>query len=183
MHTKSLTIPTPLWRSVAAVILFAAVTALTARITIPLPFTPVPLTLQTLAVILSGLVLGARGGAAAQLVYLSSIAAGLPFDAKGLGPAVFFGPTAGYLLGFVAAAFITGWLAERLSQWGRRGHLAAALAGVVVIYLIGASWLAAALGSWPAAWWGGVAPFILVDLGKAALAAGVVKHPKDRRGL
>lgn len=174
MNTKSLALPNTLWRNLAAVLLLAAVTALTARITIPLPFTPVPLTLQTLAVILSGLVLGARGGAAAQLVYLGLIAAGLPFDAKGLGPAVFWGPTAGYLLGFVAAALVTGWLAAQLARWSRWGHLAAALAGVGVIYLLGASWLAVSVGSWPAAWWGGVAPFILVDLGKAALAAVMI---------
>ena len=164
-----------LWRTIAAVITFAAVTALTARITIFLPLTPVPITLQTLAVVLSGLVLGARGGALAQLVYLGLLAAGLPVDAKGLGPAALFGPTAGYLLGFVPAAFVTGWLAERLTRprWG--GHFVAALAGMMMIYLVGASWLAAMLGSWQQAWVLGVVPFILGDLLKAILAAGVAE--------
>ena len=106
-----------LWRTIAAVITFAAVTALTARVTIFLPFTPVPITLQTLAVVLSGLVLGARGGALAQLVYLGLLAAGLPVDAKGLGPAALFGPTAGYLLGFVPAAFVTAGAAILWRPW------------------------------------------------------------------
>ena len=70
-----------LWLQIAVVPVFAAITALSARITIPLPFTPVPITLQPLAVVLSGLVLGARAGAAAQLVYLGLIVTGLPLDA------------------------------------------------------------------------------------------------------
>jgi biotin transport system substrate-specific component len=175
MKTKSL-VDTPIfWHQLAAVTFFVVLTALTARLTISLPFTPVPITLQTLAVILSGLVLGARGGAMAQLVYLGTIAVGLPVDAKGLGPIVFFSPTAGYLIGFVLAAFVTGWLAQyfRLRSW--RGRFIAALAGVPIIYLIGASWLAVMLGSWTAAFWNGVAPFILIDLVKAACAAALVE--------
>jgi biotin transport system substrate-specific component len=180
MKTKSLALyfNQTLWRSVATIIVLAAVTALTARITIPLPFTPVPITLQTLAVVLSGLVLGARGGALAQLAYLGLIAVGLPFDANALGSAAFFGPTAGYLFGFVPAAFVTGWLAERFAWRSWWGNFVAALAGVLVIYLVGASWLAIYLGSWLKAWSGGVAPFILFDLGKAAVAAGVSESGK-----
>lgn len=167
-----------LWLWLAVTIVFAAITALTARITIPLPFTPVPITLQTLAVVLSGLVLGARGGALAQLLYLGLIAAGLPLDARGLGPAAFFSPTAGYLIGFVPAAFVAGWLAERLTARSWWGNFVAALAGMLVIYLLGAGWLAVILGSWQKAWLGGVAPFILLDLGKAAIAAGVAESGK-----
>ena len=137
-----------------------------------------PVTLQTLAVVLSGLVLGARGGALAQVTYLSLIATGLPFDAKGIGPAAFFGPTAGYLIGFVPAAFVTGWLAERLAWRSWWGNFVAAVVGALVIYLAGASWLAAMLGSWQKAWLGGVVPFILLDLGKAAVAAGVSESGK-----
>jgi biotin transport system substrate-specific component len=180
MQTKSLTtyFNETTWRRIATIIFFAAITALTARITIPLPFTPVPITLQTLAVVLSGLVLGARNGALAQLVYLGMIAVGLPFDARGLGPAALLGPTAGYLIGFVPAAFVTGWLAEKFAWRSWWGNFVAAVAGVAVIYLVGATWLAALLGSWQKAWSGGVAPFILLDLGKAALAAGVAESGK-----
>jgi biotin transport system substrate-specific component len=181
MHSKSLPmfINQSLARTTAAVVIFAALTALTARITIELPFTPVPITLQVLAVLLSGLVLGARGGALAQVAYLSMIAVGLPFDARGLGPAAFFGPTAGYLLSYVPAAFVVGFLADRLSVRGWWGNFVAALTGILVIYWVGASWLALMLGSWGAAWTGGVAPFIGIDLIKAAIAAGVAESGRQ----
>lgn len=178
MNTITTQINQSIWRRAAAVVIFAAITALTARITIELPFTPVPITLQTLAVVLSGLVLGARGGAAAQLLYLGLIAIGLPFDARGLGPAVFVGPTAGYLIGFVPAAYLAGWLAERFSTDYWWGNFAGALAGALAIYLVGASWLALFLGSWQQAWLGGVVPFILIDLIKAAIAACVAESGK-----
>jgi biotin transport system substrate-specific component len=179
MRVKTLTLyfTETLWRSVAAIVVLAAVTALTARITIDLPFTPVPVTLQTLAVVLSGLVLGARGGALAQLAYLGLVAVG-PFDSRGLGPAAFLGPTAGYLAGFVPAAFIAGWLAERFSARNWWGNFVAAVAGALVIYGVGASWLASLLGSWQEAWLAGVAPFMVLDLGKAAIAAGVAESGK-----
>jgi biotin transport system substrate-specific component len=177
MRTKAIItqINSTIWYNAAAIAIFAAITALTARITIHLPFTPVPITLQTLAVVLSGLVLGARGGMLAQLVYLGSIAAGLPVDANGLGLASFFGPTAGYLFGFVPAAFVVGWLVERFAGRGWWINFMAAVAGVLVIYLVGANWLAVVLGSWSKVWLGGVAPFILPDLAKALVAAGVAE--------
>ena len=180
MRTKSLTtyLNHTVWHRVAAIIIFAAITALAARVTIYLPFTPVPITLQPLAVVLSGLVLGAWGGALAQLSYLGLIAAGLPLDANGLGPLAFFGPTAGYLLGFVPAAFVAGWLAERLASRGWWGNFTAAITGMLALYLVGVSWLALMLGSWQQAWLAGVAPFILLDLGKAAIAAGVAESGK-----
>lgn len=163
-------------RIVIGVLIFAALTALTARFSFRLPFTPVPITLQVLAVLLAGLVLGARGGAASQLTYLGMIAVGLPVTASGLaGPAAFFSPTAGYLLAFVPAAFVVGALARP----GWRTALAV-IAGIAVIYLGGASWLAVWLGgNWAKAWTLGVAPFIAADLAKAVLAvttAGVARR-------
>ncbi|MDM8519752.1 biotin transporter BioY [Anaerolineales bacterium HSG6] len=177
MHAKTLTtqINKNTQRLVAAVIFFAALTALTAQIKIQL--VPVPITLQTLAVVLSGLVLGARGGAAAQLAYLSMIAIGLPVDANNIGQAAFFGPTAGYLFGFVIAAYVTGWLSERFATTNWWGHFVAALAGAITLYIVGASWLAAVIG-WQNAWLFGVAPFILWDLGKAIVAASVAESAK-----
>jgi len=163
-------------RILVGVLIFAALTALTARFSFRLPFTPVPITLQVLAVLLAGLVLGARGGAASQLTYLGMIAVGLPFTASGLaGPAAFFSPTAGYLLAFVPAAFVVGALA-RPGRW----TALAAFAGIAVIYVGGASWLAVWLGGdWTKAWSLGVTPFIAADLAKAVLAvaaAGVVRR-------
>jgi len=156
------------------IILFVAFTALAARVTIPLPFTPVPITLQVMAVLLAGLVLGPNAGAASQLVYLAMIAAGLPLDAKAMGPAALTGPTAGYLIGFVPAAFMTGWLVERLPA-ARVNRYLGALVGVGVIYVAGILWLAPAVGSLRTAWMLGAAPFILIDLGKALVAAAVAE--------
>jgi biotin transport system substrate-specific component len=180
MKTKSLTLYTnqTVWHTIATIILFAAITALSARVTIPLSFTPVPITLQPLAVVLSGLVLGARGGLLAQLTYLGLIATGLPLDAYGLGSAAFFGPTAGYLIGFAPAAFVTGWLTERFAVQNWWGNFVAAIAGMLVIYAVGTPWLATMLGDWQKAWLGGVAPFIVLDLIKAGIAAGVAESGK-----
>lgn len=156
------------------IILFTALTALAARVTIPLPFTPVPITLQVMAVLLAGLVLGPRAGAASQIVYLALIAAGLPLDANALGLAALTGPTAGYLIGFVPAAFLVGWLAEKLPAT-RASRFLAASAGVGIIYAAGIAWLTPAVGSLRSAWMLGVAPFILIDLGKALVAAAVAE--------
>ena len=116
LRTKSLTtyLNQTVWHRVAAIVIFAAITALTARVTIHLPFTPVPITLQTLAVLLSGLVLGSRGGALAQLTYLGLIATGLPLDANGLGAAAFLGCRGLRILFFGGCRFgnygcLTGW--------------------------------------------------------------------------
>jgi biotin transport system substrate-specific component len=163
------------WHSVAAIAFFVTLTALTARITIYLPFTPVPITLQTLAVVLSGLVLGARGGALAQFAYLGLLATGLPLDANGLGIAAFFGPTAGYLVGFVPAAAATGLLAEKFAGASWWGNFTAAITGIVVIYIVGVSWLAVVLGNVQQALVAGILPFVLFDLIKAAIAAVVTE--------
>lgn len=178
MQTKTLTtqVNQNLTRMVVGVLFFTALTALTARITIPIG--PVPITLQLLAVLLSGLVLGAWGGFAAQVTYLGLIASGLPVDTNALGAAAFVGPTAGYLIGFAPAAFVTGWLAHRFSGRSWWGNFVAAIAGIAVIYAGGASWLATYLGSWQQAWTLGVAPFILIDLGKAIVAASVAESGK-----
>lgn len=158
----------------AAVVLFTLFTILSARVTIPLPFTPVPVTLQVLAVLLAGLVLGARGGALSQLLYLAAIAGGLPVDAYARGAAALSGPTAGYLIGFVAGAWVTGWVIAQVPA-SRMRRFFAALAGLAVIYLCGVIWLALAMGSLEAAVLGGLAPFVAVDLLKALIAASVAE--------
>lgn len=152
---------------------FTLLTIITARITIPMQ--PVPFTLQTLAVLLAGLILGARDGALSQLAYLALIAVNLPVDARGLGAAALLGPTAGYLFGFVAGAFVAGLLVERgarrmLQRW------LAGIAGIAVIYLFGAAFLKLNSGmAWDAAWMAGVAPFIVPDLAKAVIAAALAE--------
>lgn len=160
------------WR-LAGISVFTLVTIVAARFSIPL--LPVPFTLQPLAVLLAGMVLGARDGALSQLAYLALIAAGLPLDANMLGQTALFGPTGGYLLGFVAGAFTAGWLVEHGASrlWQR---LVAGVAGILVIYLCGLPVLMLASGlGFDRALSVGVAPFIVPDLAKALIAAALTE--------
>lgn len=153
--------------------------ALSAKVNLPLPY--VPMTLQTLVVLMLGAAYGWRLGTATVMAYLAEGAIGLPVFAGpvgGLAPLV--GPTAGYLHGFVAAAFVTGWLAER--GWDRsvpRLFVAMAL-GHLLILCAGFAWLAFGmhLGA-EKAWLVGIAPFIAASLVKNALGAALV--PAIRR--
>jgi biotin transport system substrate-specific component len=159
-------------RSVTLVIGFSLLTALAAQVVIPLPFTPVPLTGQTFAVLLTGALLGSRLGALALVAYLVEGAAGLPFFRGGAGGAQhLLGPTAGYLFAFPAAAFVTGYLAER--GWDRRFLTAAAAMalGSLVILAGGWAWLAVLTGNAAQAFRLGVGWFLVGDLVKVALAA------------
>lgn len=146
--------------------------ALSAQVAILLPFSPVPVTGQTLAVLLVGALLGSRRGSLAVMTYIAQGLVGLPVFAGGaFGLARLFGPTGGYLIGFVAAAYLVGLLAER--GWDRRVlTTAAAMAlGNVVIYAIGALWLAPFVGGLDKALAAGVLPFIPGDLLKIGAAA------------
>lgn len=188
-------------REWALITLFAALTAIGARVAIPLPFTPVPVTLQVLFPLLAGLLLGSRRGALSQAEYVAAGLAGLPVFAKGgSGLAYLFGPTGGYLLGFIAAAFLVGELvamnrrksAVRASTQGfdtlcystQGAAFLASLGGVAAIYLCGALWLAVWLGvarhlspttCLTQAWKLGVLPFIAVDVVKALVVAAVTE--------
>lgn len=154
--------------------LFSGFVALTAQIEIRLPFTPVPITGQTLGVLLTGAALGSRRGALAMLLYLIEGSIGLPVFAGGAaGFARILGPTGGYLLSYPLAAGIVGLLAER--GWDRRLPLAALamVLGNLVIYLLGVSWLGfykGILGD-VSMLWAGVYPFLPGDLLKIAIAA------------
>ena len=147
------------------------ITALAAQAAIPVPWSPVPITAQSFAVLLSGAALGPRRGFLAQLAYLAQGAVGLPYFAGGAGgAAVFAGPTGGYLLAFPLAAGLTGWLCAR--GWDRRfvTMVAAMLGGSAVIFALGLAWLARfvpAEGLLAA----GLLPFIPGDLVKSTLAA------------
>ena len=162
-------------RSVVLVVAFSLFVALAAQVAVPLPWTPVPLTAQTFAVLLTGALLGSRLGALALVAYLAEGASGLPFFQGGTGGlAPLFGLTAGYLFAFPAAAFFTGYLAER--GWDRR-YLPAAAAmalGSLVILAGGWAWLALSLRNGVEALRLGVAPFLVGDLVKIALAAAAL---------
>ncbi len=151
---------------------FALLTALAAQIVIPLPFTPVPITGQTFAVLLAGASLGATAGAASQGLYLALGAVGLPFYAGGAsGWTIVQGATGGYLLGFIVAAWVIGKLAERRQDRIVMTAIPAFLFGSLLIHVIGVPWLAANLDvGWTEAAALGSVPFIPGDLAKIALA-------------
>lgn len=172
-------------RRVAVMVGFAALTALGAYVSIPLPGTPVPVTLQTLVVSLSGLLLGARLGAGAQTIYLAAGALGAPvFSGGALGLAHLFGPTGGYLLAYPAAAALTGALA---SLAGARRSLGSALVlgigtflGTGVVFVGGASQLALLTGDVGLAVQQGVLPFIVGDLLKVGVAVLIALRLRNR---
>lgn len=173
--TSAALAPLDLGRSLALILAFSLLTALAAQVAIPLPWTPVPVTGQTFAVLLTGALLGSRLGALAMIAYLIEGASGLPFFyAGGGGVHHLLNPiTGGYLLSYPAAAFVVGILAER--GWDRRFLTAAAsmVLGSIVILLCGWAWLARFVGP-AAAFDAGVAPFIIGDLIKLVLAAAVL---------
>jgi len=142
---------------------------------IQVPFYPVPMTMQTLVVLAIGMAYGWRLGGATLLLYLAEGASGLPVFAgtpeKGIGLAYMMGPTGGYLLGFLLAAVMVGWLAERGFDRNVFTAALAMLAGNVLIYAPGVLWLGAVVG-WdkPVLEWG-LTPFLWGDAFKLALAA------------
>jgi biotin transport system substrate-specific component len=167
---------------VASIVLLAALTAAAAQISIPLPFTPVPFTLQPMVVLLGGAALGARLGMSAQVLYLLAGIAGLPVFAASpvlpQGALRLLGPTGGYLLSYPLAAFVAGWLAER--GFDRR-YLTSVLAmgcGLAVVFACGITWLAlfarpAGVG-FSAALQTGLYPFLPADIIKLFIAAGIM---------
>ena len=156
----------------ASVIGFAFVTAALAQWQIPLGFTPVPITGQTLGVVLAGATLGSRNGAASMGLYWILGAIGLPFYSGGEGGwEAATGSTAGYLVGFVVAAWLVGKLAEHRQDRKVLTAIPAILAGSVVIYMFGVAWLMSSLDvdlAQGLAW--GFTPFVIGDLLKVAVA-------------
>lgn len=174
-------------RDLATCALFAAITAVSAQLSLTLPWiTSVPFTLQVFAVILTGLVLGASRGFVSQLLYLLLGAVGLPVFAQLRGGlSVLAGPTAGYLWAFPLAALVAGWLAGKPQRPGTSGWrlVAGGLLALVPVYVLGGWWLAAS-GAVPGlarAFQVGVLPFVVPDAVKALLAAAVAS--RVRRAL
>jgi len=162
-------------KSAALVVAFSLFIALSAQVVIPLPFTPIPITLQTFAVLLTGALLGSRLGALALVAYLVEGAVGLPFFRGGNGGWLYLmlSPTAGYLLAYPLAAFLTGWLAER--GWDRKFTTAAAAISLGSAVILFGGWLGLLRFQTAAnAFALGVAPFIIGDIIKIALAAAAL---------
>ena len=172
-------------RSAVLIALGTALLTLSAKINLPLPY--VPMTLQTLVVLMLGAAYGGRLGGATVIVYLAEGAIGLPVFAGPVGGlAPFVGPTGGYLLGFIAAAFITGWLSER--GWDRSVPLLFVAMGIGHIIILGCGFFWLAFGmklGFGRSWLVGIAPFIAASVIKNALGAALVPATRrmlDRRG-
>jgi len=152
--------------------------AVLAQVAIRLPFTPVPITGQTLGVLLVGTAYGWRLGALTLLLYLAEIAVGLPFAAEGeagLERLTLATPSGGYLWGFLLAGTLTGWLAGRGWDRSLRSSLGVMLLGNIVIYLVGVPWLAASIDvSGLEALELGLYPFVIGDTLKLLIAAGLL---------
>ena len=166
----------------SAVLFVAALTAAAAQVSIPLPFTPVPLTLQPMVVLLGGAALGSRLGMASQALYLLAGIAGLPvFALSATLPEGFLrllGPTGGYLMSYPLAAFVAGWLAERGFDRRYSTSVLAMAAGLAVVFALGLTWLAwlampAPLGL-SAALKAGLYPFLPLDVVKLLVAATIL---------
>jgi biotin transport system substrate-specific component len=168
---------------IAAVLFLTVLTAAAAQISIPLPFTPVPLTLQPMIVLLGGAALGSRLGMTSQVLYLAAGLAGLPVFATSpvlpQGMLRLLGPTGGFLMAYPFAAFLTGWLSERGFDRRYLTSVLAMAAGLAVIFACGVTWLAwftsAGPKGLPAALQLGLYPFVLVDAFKLLVAAAVLQ--------
>ncbi len=173
-------------KDIVLVALFAAlIVVLSLMPPIPVPVVPVPLTLQTLGVMLAGLVLGPRRGALAVTLYVALALLGIPVLPGGrAGLAVLAGPTAGFLLGMIPGAAVTGWLAGSAEPAAGRAvglkivryWLAAVIGSMAVVYLVGIPWLAMVAGMDPAKAIWAMVVFIPGDLIKALLAALIAQR-------
>lgn len=159
----------------ALVVAGAGLTALLAQVVIPL--WPVPITAQTLAVLLVGGSLGALRGSLALALYALVGALGAPiFSEASHGWGILAGPTGGYIVGFILAAALTGWLAER--RWDRKflGGMVSYLAGSAIVFVVALPWLGATLGlSVQQTLEVGLYPFIIGGVVKAVIAAGLIR--------
>lgn len=169
-------------RTILAVTTISLLTAISAQVSFSLPFTPVPLTLQTGAVLLGGALLGWKRGATSQLLYLTMGSLGLPFFANGTsGWTAISGATGGYLIGFVVAAAVLGWMAEHGQDRTITSSLPSFVFASLIIYVFGVGWLAYSLhiplagsaGDTNNAIALGLTPFLLGDLAKAIAAAAI----------
>jgi len=169
-HTKALE-----WaREIGIVVCASLFVALCARVTVPLPFTPVPLTLQNFAVLLVGMTLGSRRGFAALALYLAEGAAGLPvFSPIGPGSiAQLLGPTGGFLLAYPFVAGLAGWVVER----GKKSFVRTALAGLlgeIVLFATGISWLFVLTHSLAQAARWGLYWFVFAEVIKVMMSASI----------
>ncbi len=175
---RELTVPNTIssgaLRRTARIFAFVIFAALGAQLAVRLPFTPVPVTLQTLFVVMAGITLGPRDGFYTMLTYLALGAAGVPvFAGFGFGPVHFLGPTGGYLIAFPAAALIAGWIYNTLGE-NRMAVISGALCGSALILVSGSLYLALILQLTLAqAVTIGIVPFALGEVIKSVVAVSI----------
>jgi len=178
---------TEIAKQVAIVIAASLFVALCARVTVPLPFTPVPLTLQNFGVLAVGLLLGSRRGFAALALYLVEGAVGLPVFSPavlGSGMAHLIGATGGFLMAYPLVAFVAGWIYEQGSKNSSRRFAWAALSAVaaeLVLFAGGLSWLAVLTHSVSLALKFGLYWFVFAEIIKVLMAAGVATRWHQQR--
>lgn len=160
-----------LLKDIALVLSFAIVTGVCAKLKIEIGV--VPITMQTLAVLLSGALLGSKRGVLSQITYLLMGLAGLPWFARGGGMAYIFSPTFGYIIGFVLAAYLIGYLAEKGWDRSLKTAILAMLVGNIVLYIPGILWLAKFVGL-ERVLVVGFYPFLIGDLLKILLAGAIL---------
>lgn len=161
------------WRSVLLALGGASLVGLSAQLSVPLPGTPVPVTGQTFAVLLVGAALGWQNAALSMAIYLLAGGAGVPWFAKG--GSGFGAPTFGYVVGFVLAATVVGWIAGRGGERTVLRTLGTMALGTALIYACGLPWLAHSVHlSAGQAWRAGARPFLWGDAVKICLAAGLL---------
>ena len=172
----------------AAIVIAASLfVALCARVTVPLPFTPVPLTLQNFGVLTVGLLLGSRRGFAVLSLYLVEGAFGLPVfspSTLGGGIAQILGPTGGFLMAYPVVAFVAGWIYEQRSEQGSRRFGWAALSSIaaeVVLFAGGLSWLAVLTHSVSLALRFGLYWFVFAEVIKVLMASAVATRWQQQR--
>ena len=160
-------------RSTVFISLFTALTAVGAYLAVPVG--PVPIVLQNFFVLLAGVLLGKKRGLAVVTTYLFLGAAGLPIFHSGTGGiGVLAGPTGGYLLGYLPAVYVTGYIAEQKNTLMLT--FSALIAGVLIVYIVGVPWLKIVLKlSWVKAFSAGFIPFIIGDALKIAVAIPIIK--------
>ena len=167
-------------QAVFGVLGFVVAITAASQVSLPIPGTPVPFTLQPMIVVLAGLMLGPRLGTLSMLTYLAIGAAGVPVFVPGGLPGVarFFGPTGGYLMAYPAAAALAGHLAQKFPSL--TGRWMAACAGIVVVFAGGVTQLSVLNGSFARGVALGITPFALLDIAKAFVAA-LIARPRIRR--
>ncbi|MDX1621240.1 MAG: biotin transporter BioY [Nitriliruptorales bacterium] len=158
----------------AIVLMLGGSLALALSAQFEIPWQPVPFTMQTFVVLVLGIVYGRDLGAATGALYLGMGAVGLPVFAGGASRAALTGATAGYLVGFVVAMAVVGYLARRGLDRNVFGVLGVMLVGEVIIFGLGLAWLAQVIGSWDAAVANGLEPFLVTESLKVALAVATV---------